>query len=42
MKFEGVCMGVASLYTSHLVANIVSADLLNVSGSSFEGVCVSL
>ena len=42
MRFVGVCMGVASLYTSRRVAKIVPADLLSVLGSSFGGVCMSL
>ncbi len=42
VRLDGVCMGLVSLYTSLLVASIVPADLLNVSGSSFGGVCVSL
>ncbi len=40
MRFVGVCMGVASLYTSRLVAKTVPADLRSVLGSSFGGVCV--
>ncbi len=42
MRLVGVCMGVASLYTSRLVAKIVPAHLLSVLGSSFGGVCMSL
>ena len=42
MRFVGVCMGVASLYTSRLVARIVPADRFSVLGSSFGGVCMSL
>ena len=42
MRFVGVCMGVASLQTSRLVARIVPADLRGVLGSSVGGVCVSL
>ncbi len=34
--------GVGFLYTSRLVASMVPADLLNVSGSSLGGVCESL
>ena len=41
MWFVGVCMGVASLYTSLRVAKIVPADLLSVLGSSFGGVCIT-
>ena len=41
MRFVGVCMRVASMYTSRLVANIVPVDLLSVLGSSFGGVCIS-
>ncbi len=42
MRFVGVCMGVASLYASRLVARIVPADLRSVLGSSFGCVCMSL
>ena len=42
MRFVGVCMGVASLYMSRLIARMVPADLLSVLGSSFGGVCISL
>ena len=42
MRFVGDCMGVASFYTSHLVAKIVPGDLLSVLGSSFGDVCASL
>ncbi len=42
IRCVGVCIGVVSLYTSHLAARMVHPDLRFVVGSSFGGVCVSL